>query len=291
MRPASTSGWSSGTKVRLSVDRHDRRVGQALGEPLGQRDREHAVLRRPGEQHGPVERAELLGCRKRVATMHRAEETGDVRSDRSTVPAGTQEAVDDLVGHRMLGEPAEPDRQPLHPARAERLRQDRCCPRHPSRDREGREQGREEPLERVRRREHDAADALGMPGHEDLGDGAAAVVPDDGHVIQVEVVQELGHEVGHARRCQVGVGDRQLVRPERPVDGDAAQPGFGESGHHVLPEVGVDEQAVDEHHGRPVGGPALEATDGGVGQRDVARRAESRRTGHGRNLHTRRMYV
>ena len=217
--------------------------------------------------------------------MHRAEEPGEVLADLAALAARAQEAVDDVVGHRPLGEPSEPDRQPLHPSRAERLGQHLGRARHAGRDRQGREQRREEPLEGVRRGEHDAADALGMPGHEDLGDGAAAVVPDDGDVAAGRG-RRAARRPGRPPRAASGRRPARAGRASRAASRrrcSAARP--REPGHDVLPEVGVDEHAVDEHDGRAVARPALEAAEGGVGQRDVARGAEGGGSGHGRNTY------
>ncbi len=122
------------------------------------------------------------------------------------------------------------------------------------------EQGREEVVEAVRRRQHDAAEPLRTAGQHDLGEGSAGVVRDQQDVTQVEGVEEVRDQVGDPGRAEVGVRpERDLVRAERQVDAEAPEAGCRQIRDDVPPEIGVDQGAVDEHDRPPLA--AFEVAD------------------------------
>ena len=72
---------------------------------------------------------------------------------------------------------------------------------------------RQEVVERVARRQHEAGDAVGVLGGDPLGDRAARVVRDQRDVLQAEGREEVGDDPGEPRERHVHAADEPgLVR-------------------------------------------------------------------------------
>jgi hypothetical protein len=114
------------------------------------------------------------------------------------------------------------------------------------------------------RRTHDPSDRRGVVAYEQLDEGAAGIVADKRDVVEVEAIEELGHEPGGPAQGKVCVAaHRVAMRAERLCRGDAAVVGR-ELGDHVVPEGGVHHQAVQEHDRRSfaTGVPVLDRSGG-----------------------------
>ena len=90
------------------------------------------------------------------------------------------------------------------------------------------------------------AQALGVAGGHDLGDGAAAVVADQDDVTQVQGSEEVGDQAADPGGGEVGVGGhRGWVGAEGKFGADAAEL-VVEQVDDGTPQVGAHEVAVEE---------------------------------------------
>ena len=95
--------------------------------------------------------------------------------------------------------------------------------------------------------EDEAADAIGVGGDQDLRDGAAGVVADDGDVVEPRAARSARRAIAAMPGGgEVGAGQhRDPVGADRPVGRDAAA-AVGEAVDDAVPEAAVDQVAVDE---------------------------------------------
>ncbi len=94
--------------------------------------------------------------------------------------------------------------------------------------------------------EDEAADSLGMAGYRHLGHRAAGVVADQGHVVEIQLVEEAGDDRGDSVGGQVRIrAHRNSLGADRPVGGDAAA-AAREAVDDSIPEPPIDQIAVDE---------------------------------------------
>ena len=107
---------------------------------------------------------------------------------------------------------------------------------------------------------HDAREPVGVLGHQSQPEQPAPVLAEQGHLVQVEVVQDqLTHPLdvageGVVRQCE------RLVRPPEPdhVGRHAPDAGVDEDRDHVAVEEGPRRLTVQEQRNRPVGGTGVD---------------------------------
>ena len=164
---------------------------------------------------------------------------------------------------------AEPERAPLHGAQAGRLDQGREQARHARRVLHRPEGRRQEVLVRVARRQHKPPQPRGMLGRDQLADRAPGVVADQGHVLEVQRGDEVGHDPRDAGRREIRVrAHRHAVGAEWEVRDDAAELTLQQRGH-LPPQGSVDEQPVDEHE--RLAGAGVAVADRARGEADLFR--------------------
>ena len=106
-----------------------------------------------------------------------------------------------------------------------------------------------------------------MVERDELADGAAGVVADEGDVVEVQRGEEVAHQPRDARRAEVGVLiERDAMRAEREVGHDAARRALQQR-RHLAPHLAVDQQAVEEDDWRALAGVAV--VDGPLRQRHL----------------------
>ena len=115
----------------------------------------------------------------------------------------------------------------------------------------GPERRRQEILERVAVGQQQPPDPFGMVSGRDLRDRAAGVVADERDVLEVESLDEVGDDPGHARGREVGILDSS-ARDGSPSgrSGTMQRNAVLQQRRHLAPQPAVDEQAVDEDDGR-----------------------------------------
>jgi hypothetical protein len=162
-----------------------------------------AVLARPDHQGGAVEAAQAFGgVEQEMGVRQRHPQHAHGVAPDPRLPLDGQHPPRG-GGVAAFGEPAERDRQPSHRPQPHLPHEQPEQPgRQPAGEREGAAgQARRDVVERVARGEHDPADAVcavARPAHEQLDERAAGVVADKGDLTQVEAVEELRDEPGHA---------------------------------------------------------------------------------------------
>ena len=115
-----------------------------------------------------------------------------------------------------------------------------------------------------------------MVGGDQLADGTACVVADQGDLLEVERGQEVSHQAREAGRGEVRRGvHRNPVRAERQIGDEAPEPTF-EEGCDLAPQGAVHERSVDEDD--RLAGPGVAIGDGSVVELDRA--AVRLRVGH-----------
>lgn len=88
-------------------------------------------------------------------------------------------------------------------------------------------------------------------------EAAAGVIGDDRHVVEVELLDEVGNPARRRCRAHIGIAGQLVLGAQRPGRGDASEP-IGQAPSEVIPQRCGDVKTVDEQqHG------AL--TDVGVG--------------------------
>ena len=109
--------------------------------------------------------------------------------------------------------------------------------------------------------EHQAGETVGMVGHDPPADQAAPVLPEERHVLQVEVPQQFAHP-GDVAAVGVGVLVHRLVRPAEAdqIGHDHTAPGGHQRRDHRAVEVAPHRLAVEEEDGLTVAGLASGAT-------------------------------
>ena len=98
--------------------------------------------------------------------------------------------------------------------------------------------------------ERQAVDAPGMAGGENLGDRAAAVIGDDVDLVQAHRIAERNEHVGLRIEVQILVGAGSRLAMSKDIDRDAT-PDIGQPLDHPVPEVAVEEYAVNENRCGP----------------------------------------
>ncbi len=95
-----------------------------------------------------------------------------------------------------------------------------------------------------------------MARDDELAQRAARVVADERDVAQVELLEQVGDQLGQPGGAEVGVGrHRRAMRAEREVGHDAAQ--AVEAIDDRVPQPPVDQHAVHEHDRRPLADVAV----------------------------------
>ncbi len=92
--------------------------------------------------------------------------------------------------------------------------------------------------------EDEAANSFGMAGDRHLGHRTAGVVADQGHVVEVQLFEEVGDDRGDPRGHPCPDASHSLGA-DRPVGGDATA-AVGEPVDDPVPKSSVDQIAVDE---------------------------------------------
>ena len=157
------------------------------------------------------------------------------------------------------GQPPERDREPPDRPDPHLLHEQ---PEHRRRELAGEHERRagqpgREVVERIAGGEHDPSHAGGAVAHEQLDERPAGVVADEGDVMQVEAVKELGDQPGYPGQRQVSVGvHRAAMRPERQRRCHAPVVG-GQVSDRPVPQRGVHYQPVQEHNRGPVAAGVL----------------------------------
>lgn len=219
---------------------------------MGQRDRERVVLPGPHQQYRPVELVQPLRGGQGIAPVHRLEEPAKICPDRRVAAPGPGPGDQDRRVGAMFEQRAEPEREPGGECPDRWAEYEREPTGDAGQPGQVSEQRREEAFEAVRRGEHHPRDPLRTSGHQHLGQRPTGVIGNQGDLGQVQPLQELTDQPGYPGRGEISVGHRDLVRPERPVRGQAPCAGRGERGHDLPPQVRIDQQAMDEHHDRPI---------------------------------------
>ena len=180
-------------------------------------------------------------------------------------PGGGHVRVE-AAGERPEPELAVADAGRAHPLRRHGDRRRMAQQRH-----EAAQRWRREVLEGVAVRQHQPPDPRRIGVEDVLADGAAGVVADQRHVVQLERLDEGDDLSSDAAWRLVGVRvDGGAVRSEREVGGERADAMGGQRIGRRRPQRAVDQHAVDEHHRRAggvggTGGPVVQVP---VGQRD-----------------------
>ena len=206
---------------------------------------EELVVARPGDQHRPVERAQLLDRLHRVAPVRSAHEPGEVGARLGAGQRREHVRVARPLVELRVHQPAERHRrlaQRADPKRSEQRARKRGIARGPQEDGE---EARRKLVVGVARREDEAAHQVRVPRDHDLGEAAARVVPDERRPLDAERTDRLGDQVREPGGGEVRLRHRELVRAERHVERDAAEVGREER-HDLAPEVRVHQGAVDE---------------------------------------------
>ena len=101
--------------------------------------------------------------------------------------------------------------------------------------------------------EHQAGETVGMVGHDPPADQAAPVLPEERHVLQVEVPQQFAHP-GDVAAVGVGVLVHRLVRPAEAdqIGHDHTAPGGHQRRDHRPVEVAPHRLAVEQEYGLAV---------------------------------------
>jgi hypothetical protein len=172
-------------------------------------------------------------------------------------PGGDQ-VVRDLAlgegGEGAAGHRFDPERSREKEHSARQLRQRRHRLEHP----------RREVLVGIAVGQDQAADAVGVGGHQHLRNRSAGVVADDRHVFELELGEELGDQPRYAGGGEVGIAVHcRPVRGDRPIGCDAAE-AIREAIDDPIPKPPVDQVAVDEDDGFTLA--CLSVADGSLGK-------------------------
>ena len=132
------------------------------------------------------------------------------------------------------------------------------------------ERRRQEVLVGVAGREDEPPQPLGVVRGDELAEGAAGIVADQGYAIEVEGLHEVGDQPGDAEGGEVGDGlHRRPMGAEREVGHDAAEVPL-EQRRDLAPQRAVDEQPVGEDDRLP--GARVAIADHPLGELDLLRR-------------------
>jgi hypothetical protein len=124
-------------------------------------------------------------------------------------------------------------------------------PRAPGGREEQPERRRRELVERVAVGQHQSPDPGRVRVDDELAERASGVVAGQRHVGQVQRRQEVQHEPGHAARADVGVRlEGFRMSADRQVRGIGPDAAFGERAGGAIPQLAVDQDAVQEHDRR-----------------------------------------
>lgn len=231
-------------------DRRERSPRECRAQPPPERDTEHRVSVSPQHPHRPLEPAEPGGGIEQYPGVNLPGERGDVATDPRRRHRG-----DPLAGQRRVEGPRQRSvgqRTVPHRLRADGRQEARRQPGMTQQAEQRRErQGREGP-ESVAVGEDRAADPARVSAQDELADRPAGVVADEDHVAEAEGVDEGQDKDGDPGRGEVGAGlQRRLVRTQREGRRVAAHSLLRQARGDRIPEPGVDEEPVHEHHGRP----------------------------------------
>lgn len=263
----SCSGWSSAISVQLVLDLQQPSLRQQFGEPSPVGPGHHPVLGRPDDQGGLVERPQPLGGFEQFRLPHAQVVAPEVRADGLVGEQRAEPAIHDLVGDGPFGECSEADGESAHRLDRERTGEEGNTSRHPA--------GPPDQLARDARRVvvegfAGGQDQPGEPFGVSRGDalGPAAVVLHQGHVPQVQPVEELhdefGHRVGGERDVGAhrdAVGAVRQGRREHPVAG-------AQAGDHLAPDGGVVDESVEQDDDGS-GAAGVLVADGACGELDI----------------------
>jgi hypothetical protein len=271
----------AGQRRRL-VERHQRAAARDLDElapgeqgcePGPVLDRHHPIVRRPRHERGHGQPGEIVGDpgeRRAVGGPHVG---GQVTADATLAAQRLDPRVEQVTRDGPCRHPPERQRQPPRRREPQELcGQVQAARQAPGQARDLARQPRREVVEGLARREHEPVDQVGALDRGHLR--ATPVVGHEGHVAELEPLDQLGDQAGLPHQRQVGTG------------GHGRAVGAEGQGRHDAPVVGA--QVVDDvppHrtvHEQPVDGdddgpraPGVDVVDGAGGQLD---------RGHGAHL-------
>jgi hypothetical protein len=185
-------------RERVAVGDHlEPRARHPRQEPPGEAEREEAVVGAPGQEDRQPRPLEHLRRALGLLVRRGAQEAPQVVLH-ALVAQGGQVEVDDVVGEPVLGQPPEGQRRLVDRPHAQQATQDLERPGQLQRgDRRLEDLGREH-VEHVAVGQHEPPDALGVVRRDHLREGPARVVAHERHVVEVEALEQVGQQAGHA---------------------------------------------------------------------------------------------